>query len=517
MPRICPVCSSGVAEDVATCPADGAILLLERPRGMLAGAVVAGRYSLGPRVGGGAMGDVHRAVDQTMGRSVAVKVLHTELSADAATLDRVFAQSRLISRLKHPQTVTVHDFGKTPDGQGFLVMDLLEGEDLRKKLERDGRIPPQRSLSIARQVADSLAEAHAQGVVHGCVKPGHIILRDAFGRIDVATVVDYGVSRAVRWSAAQAGGGQAFGHPGYVSPEVLRGEDPTPRSDLYGLGIVLFELLTGVHPFAAANSTGLIMRVLNEAPPSLNAVAARLHLPPGIEPLVHSLMAPEPDARFGSASEVMAAIDEIQEAAELDATTVFVMPTAQSATESVAVVHQTPRGEAEAAKAAATVAATGPRLNQARSRSVSQAALPVVPPQPAAEAPAPVVVVAEPGGGGRGLLVALLVVLIILAGLAIAVLLRPEILDRLIPPRGEVAGAPPAPAPHPTVAPPPKEVEASPSEAANAEAAKPEARASIREPSIELERHERLSPADEEEVKAAQKAKKEPRRVLKAR
>lgn len=442
MSRLCPVCSTGAGDDVARCATDGAILIEERPRGVMAGTVLGGRYALGPRIGGGGLGDVHRAVDQTMGRSVAVKVLHPELSADPESLDRYFAQARLISRLKHPQTVSVHDFGKTPQGQGFIVMDLVEGEDLRRKLERDGRIPPQRALAIARQVADSLAEAHGQGVVHACLRPEHVLLRDAFGRIDVATVIDYGLTQVAAWDATEMGGGLTFGHPAYVSPEVVTGDEPTPRSDLYGLGVVLWEMLTGARPLAAANMAGTVQRVLYEEPPLLSVAAPRVAAPPGSDGLLARLMALNPADRFDSAMDVVAAIDEVQEASELDSTTVFVMnPGAVPA----AVVHPTPRGEAEAARPAAP--------QRAGARIKAPSAAPTPPPR-IAEA-APVRIEDPPPERGRWLLVTMLFLLLVIAGIGVALLVDPTLVDRFIPSKVPASGA--APVAPPSVGAPPSE------------------------------------------------------------
>lgn len=491
MPRVCPVCSSVAGDDTDRCAADGAILIEERPRGAMAGTVLGGRYALGPRVGGGALGDVHRAVDQTMGRSVAVKVLHPELSADPETLDRYFAQARMISRLKHPQTVSVHDFGKTPQGQGFIVMDLVDGEDLRRKLERDGRIPPQRALAIARQIADSLAEAHGQGVVHGCLRPEHVLLRDAFGRIDVVTVIDYGLTQAAQWDATEVGGGLTYGYPGYTSPEVVAGDDPGPRSDLYGLGVVLWEMMTGAHPLAAANVPGQVQRVLYEEIPNLTDAAPRLKAPPGTDTLLHRLTALDPGERFESAIEVVTAIDEAQEASELDSTTVFVLNPAAAAP---AVMHPTPRGEAEAARPGGS-AKSAARINQ-RATTPSSVVASSSPGARIAEH-APVRIEDPPRERGRGLLVVMLFLLTVIAGIGVAVLIEPTLLDRFMPgPKVPESGAPPV-GPAPSAAPVPGSAAGAPgaptpAAPTAAPARSPEERTSLlREPTMELERRDR--------------------------
>lgn len=242
----CPRCGSVQAFSVSRCPHDDSALVATRvPH------VLGSRYRLERRLGQGGMGTVYAAMDTALDRSVAAKVLREELAADPAATERFQAEARAAARLAHPNIVTVHDFGVTPDGQGFLVMELLDGVSLRAVL-RDAPLSPQRAAAIVRHVGGAVEAAHAQGLVHRDLKPENVLLlrRD---NVEACKVMDFGIATLVPSIDAQPDAvaeTTLVGTIAYMSPEQLARKAPAPAWDLWALGVIAFEMLTGTHPFA---------------------------------------------------------------------------------------------------------------------------------------------------------------------------------------------------------------------------------------------------------------------------
>jgi len=212
-----------------------------------AGDVVAG-YEIGDLVGRGGMGDVYRALDTRLERPVALKLLGERLSDDESFRQRMLTESRLAAGLDHPNVVPIYEAGEA-DGRLFIAMRLVEGSDLKALLRRTGALAPQRAVAIASQVADALDAAHAKGLVHRDVKPSNVLLDQQRGREHVY-LADFGLTQSV--SDTRPTDGHLMGTVDYVAPEQIIGDNVDGRADVYSLGCLLFEALTGTLPFSGA-------------------------------------------------------------------------------------------------------------------------------------------------------------------------------------------------------------------------------------------------------------------------
>jgi eukaryotic-like serine/threonine-protein kinase len=221
---------------------DGHALPGTSPHGTVAGRV-GDRYVLRGELGRGGMATVHRALDDVLEREVAVKLLHAHLADDPAFLDRFRREARAAAALDHPNVVAVHDWGETDEG-AYLVLQLVEGPSLRDVLRRHGRLDPGESLAVLGPAARGLGAAHAAGLVHRDVKPENLLL----GRDGTVRVTDFGLARAAASATSTFGADVLVGSPHYLSPEAVRGRPLDPRADVYALGVVLFECLTGRPP-----------------------------------------------------------------------------------------------------------------------------------------------------------------------------------------------------------------------------------------------------------------------------
>ena len=254
------------------------------------GSVLGGRYRLVELLGQGGMATIFRATDSQLGRDVAVKVLRPEYGRDPDFIARFRMEAQAVASLSSPNIVAVHDFGMDPAGP-FIVMDYVDGEDLATLLRRTGPLPGARSARIAAEVARGLAAAHARGIVHRDIKPGNILLAQD-GRVQVT---DFGIARAIA-EAQMTLPGTTLGSVQYMSPEQARGETATERSDIYSLGVVLFEMLAGRRPFEGDSAASIAMARLT--PPVPMPSAYRAGIPPVLEAICRKAMAIDPAERF---------------------------------------------------------------------------------------------------------------------------------------------------------------------------------------------------------------------------
>ncbi len=276
-------------------------------RGLLPGSVVAGKYRILGEIGRGGMGIVYEADDLWLRRPVALKFLPVELTDDIEARERFVHEAQAASVLDHPHICTIHEIGESEHGQMFIAMALCNGESLRTKIKR-GPLPPAEALSFAAHVAEGLAAAHASGIVHRDVKPANILIT----KDGTARVVDFGLAK-IAGEARLTQAGRAVGTVAYMSPEQLRGDDVDSRSDIWSLGVVLYEMLTGALPFAGANEHSLAYAIVNIEPKPLS------DLPPGTPDgcvrILEKSIAKDPDARFASAVEMAEAISDVRESA----------------------------------------------------------------------------------------------------------------------------------------------------------------------------------------------------------
>src|SRR5436190_7971915 len=258
------------------------------------GREIGGRYRLTAPLGEGGMSTLWRAVDQQLDREVAVKILRPQYSADPGFAARFRQEARAVASLAHPNIVSVYDYGTDPDGATqFIVMQLVEGRDLAAILRQRGRISTDDAVQVAIAVASALEAAHRRGIVHRDVKPGNILITED-GDVKVT---DFGIARAVS-EASMTVTGTTLGSVHYFSPEQARGDEVTGQSDVYALGIVLYEMLTGSRPFEGDSAAGVALKRLTEdpAPPETHGP-----VPPGLSAIVMRALEREPANRYPDA------------------------------------------------------------------------------------------------------------------------------------------------------------------------------------------------------------------------
>lgn len=270
------------------------------------GAVIAQRYRLLRLIATGGMGQVWEAMDNRLDRKVAVKVLKAEFSEDPEFLQRFRFEARTTAQLNHPGIAGVYDYGETRDEAGeslaYLVMELVNGEPLNAVLSRIGRLPLGHALDMLEQTGRSLQVAHSAGVIHRDVKPGNILITPA-GQVKIT---DFGIAKAVDASPVTKTG-MVMGTAQYIAPEQALGEEATSASDVYSLGIVGYEVLSGIRPFVGDGALTVAMKHVREAPAPLPA-----DLPAGVRELIEITMAKDPTARYGSGGEFADAVAAVR-------------------------------------------------------------------------------------------------------------------------------------------------------------------------------------------------------------
>ena len=284
--------------------------------------VLGGRYECRERIGSGGMGDVYRARHLGLERDVAVKLLSIvgeQPGQEERVQERFRREAVALSRLRHPNTVQVIDFGWTDDGRPYIVTELLKGETLDVAIQQEGPFDAGRTLHIMCQVCRSLAEAHQHGIVHRDLKPSNIFLMEAFGTHDYVKVIDFGVARvdAVEEAARNRPltvEGTTLGTPDYMAPEQARGQRPAPATDVYALGCMMFEMLTGSPPFTGDSALQVMIKHIKQQPPTLAEARPELALPPGLEHALLTALQKQIDARPRDAGVLLDLLSEVQRA-----------------------------------------------------------------------------------------------------------------------------------------------------------------------------------------------------------
>jgi serine/threonine-protein kinase len=304
--KVCPQCGTEFETSVRFCPSDGTAL---RPKGSdsLVGRVLAERYHILKRIGEGGMGRVYLGEHVKMNRQCAIKVMSPALVNDHESAARFAREASSAARIIHPNVAAVFDYGES-DGLVYLVMEYVEGEPLSRIMAREAPLSLDRSVDLARQIADGLGSAHELGIVHRDLKPDNILItRNKNGR-EVAKVVDFGIAKVVKENASDAltRTGLVIGTPEFMSPEQLLGDPIDARSDLYALGCIVHLMLTASPPFSATTREQMIKRRLTEDAPHVQ------HLDPGLpdslDRIVVRLLARNPVERYASAAEVRDAL-----------------------------------------------------------------------------------------------------------------------------------------------------------------------------------------------------------------
>ncbi|MEX0973487.1 MAG: protein kinase [Solirubrobacterales bacterium] len=279
-----------------------------RPSSSMIGTVLSGRYRLEAKLGSGGMSTVYLASDETLDRPVAVKVMHREMSEQEDQLQRFRQEARAVAKLTHPNVVAVIDAGED-GGHPYIVFEYVKGETLKQRIGRVGALDTQEAIAYAIEVARGLSVAHARNMVHRDIKPQNVLI-DEEGR---AKLTDFGISRQLEQDGVTATG-RVLGTTDYVAPEQAMGKGVDPRSDLYSLGVVLYEMLIGQVPFHAESQVGVAMKHVNEELPDVQRRRPEVSAAAAL--VVERATAKNPDERYQSVAEM---VDDLETALEVEA------------------------------------------------------------------------------------------------------------------------------------------------------------------------------------------------------
>ncbi len=309
-----PVRPAPVSEPVRPAPVSEARPVsarVEPPVGDLSGRTLNNRYAVEVKIGEGGFGAVYRARQTGMGREVALKVLHPRMAKDPQVVGRFRREAQASSLLRAPHTVQVYDFDQSPEGVMYLAMELLTGRSLHAALHEEGRFSPVRAARVLDGIAESLGEAHEHGIVHRDIKPENVYLEPR-PTADFVKVLDFGIAKIVSGDGLASSGpaltaaGQTLGTLEYMSPEQLMGAQLDGRSDLYALGILAYELLTGALPFSAKTPGEMITAHLKTVPPPPSAGRPDAQISPLVDRIVLRLVEKQRDKRYLDAKELRA-------------------------------------------------------------------------------------------------------------------------------------------------------------------------------------------------------------------
>jgi serine/threonine-protein kinase len=282
----------------------------------LIGRTVNDRFKIAALIARGGMGKVYRAEQAPLGRVCAIKVLNPNYAGehDPEFHKRFFLEASIASKLTHPNTVTIFDYGRTDDDIYYMAMEYLEGHTLHRAIREAGSFPEERAAHVARQICRALREAHSLGVIHRDLKPANIFLVEHGDETDFVKVLDFGLVKDVsegKPAEELTQTGLFMGSPKYMAPEQIRGDKVDARTDIYSLGIIMYEMLTGKVPFDRPNSVNILMAHVNEEPPPLRTMNPNINPSPAIEETVARCMMKDPENRFRSMDEVLAALKRV--------------------------------------------------------------------------------------------------------------------------------------------------------------------------------------------------------------
>src|SRR5688500_4447797 len=312
--RTCPQCQQECEENHKFCPSCGFPIgkIANQPDDPMVGRTLPGGYVILELVGIGGMGRVYRAEQTNLGRTVAVKIIHPHLVGEENAAARFITEARAASRLNHPNSVAVIDFGKTDDGQLYLVMEFLRGKDLARVQYEEGPLSFRRICNLLTQTLAPLSQAHHLGIIHRDLKPENIILEPVRTGGDFVKVVDFGLAKrkAETSSPSITSPGIVCGTPEYMSPEQGRGDPLDARSDLYAVGVIFYQLLTGRLPFEAESPTQVVLMHITEQPADPRSVAPDRMIPSLLADVCLMALAKDPAHRFANADEYAEAITD---------------------------------------------------------------------------------------------------------------------------------------------------------------------------------------------------------------
>ncbi|MCC7531631.1 MAG: serine/threonine protein kinase [Candidatus Melainabacteria bacterium] len=270
----------------------------------LIGQIVNGQYQIVSAIGYGGMSVVFRAKDLKLGKFVALKMLLPHLMMQSHSMARFQQEAQSASALNHPHVVSIHNYGETESGQPFLVMDLIEGSSLSTLIKKDGQLPVDRALNIFIQLASALSHAHQKGIVHRDLKPSNVLLTEQNGETDFCKIVDFGIAKLLphegRDAVSLTQTGDVFGSPLYMSPEQCKGERLDGKADIYSMGCLMYESLSGTPPHCGNNMLEVLYRHMNEVPKDFKSLKRGIIVPQRLEATIFKALAKEPAARHQS-------------------------------------------------------------------------------------------------------------------------------------------------------------------------------------------------------------------------
>jgi len=290
----------------------------------LIGTVLADRYKIVGVLGQGGWGVVYHAVHTLIEKDVAIKLLKSDFLKDEVNRKRFRQEAQAVSRLNHPNVIGVHDYGMTPEGHHYLVMDFVNGDILESILDEEGFLSLDQALPLFIQVAAGLAHAHDHGIIHRDLKPGNVMIVPS-GKQMVAKLLDFGVAKVVPKAGSQVEQltltGEIFGTSLYLSPEQCMGKPLDARSDIYALGCVMYEILTGLPPHIGENMLATLQKHISEQAVPINVAREQLGIPPQVDAIVLKALSKDPAQRFQTAHELKEALEKVNFALEAGRTT----------------------------------------------------------------------------------------------------------------------------------------------------------------------------------------------------
>jgi predicted Ser/Thr protein kinase len=302
--KVCPTCNSEYPASERFCPRDGTALRAVGGETDMVGSIIADRYHVMRKLGEGGMGQVYLVEHVKMGRKSALKVMNPGMVKDADAISRFNREAANASRINHPNVAAVYDFGETPDGIIYLAMEFVEGPPLTKVIEQQGALPPKRAAEIVRQAAEALAIAHDMGIVHRDLKPDNIMIAKTRDGGDLVKVVDFGIAKAAGAENQKVTKtGLVVGTPEYMSPEQLAGDKLDGRSDIYSLGLVAFNMMTGKLPFPSDSAQESMIMRLTDKPKPLGEMKPDLTWPADVQAVMDKALERDVNARYQTATE----------------------------------------------------------------------------------------------------------------------------------------------------------------------------------------------------------------------